>query len=85
MHDTSKCFIKKNGKYKEITYKELKKLRETDPIYRERCFLLLHGMLLEVTEKDFKEPFRPVLIHPILSYIYPYMIPSVLHISTVCR
>jgi len=55
MKDTAKCFLLANGKYIETTYAEIKKRRETDEAFRKRKFILLHGMLLEVTETDYME------------------------------
>ena len=50
-----KVFILVNDNYKEITYIELQKLEQTDKSYAEKFFLPLHGMLMEVTEEDYKE------------------------------
>ena len=41
----SKCFIKTDNGYKEITYEELLHREEADPSYKARKFLPLHGMI----------------------------------------
>lgn len=43
-------FILENGGYTEITYEELRHREETDASYRDKLYLPLHGMLMEVTE-----------------------------------
>lgn len=53
-----KVFILVNDNYKEITYIELQKLEQTDKSYAEKFFLPLHGMLMEVTEEDYKEYYK---------------------------
>ena len=53
-----KVFILENGKYKEITYSELQELEQSDKSYAEKFFLPLHGMLMEVTEEDYKEYYK---------------------------
>ena len=40
-----KVFILENGLYKEITYSELKQLKQADKSYMDKFFLPLHGML----------------------------------------
>ena len=44
----SKCFIKTDNGYEEITYAELLRREEADSSYKGRRFLPLHGMLMEV-------------------------------------
>ena len=53
-----KVFILENGNYKEITYSELQELEETDKVYADKLFLPLHGMLMEVTEEDYKAYYK---------------------------
>ena len=43
-----KVFILENVGYTEISYEELCRLEEIDAAYREKLFLPLHGMLMEV-------------------------------------
>ena len=50
----SKCFIKTDNGYKEITYEELLHREEADPSYKARKFLPLHGMLMEVTPEEYQ-------------------------------
>ena len=49
-----KVFIKENDKYIEITYAQFSK----DQYYENRLFILLYGMLLEVTKTDYDEYYR---------------------------
>ena len=49
----SLCFILTPDSYKEITYSELCQRQDNDITYQDKKFLLLHGMLLEVTEADY--------------------------------
>ena len=53
-----KVFVLENGNYKEITYSELKTLEQTDKNYENKYFLPLHGMLMEVTEKEYKAYYK---------------------------
>ncbi len=55
MNESTKCFIIEKGSYVEITYKELKILSEEKQSYRDKMFLHLHGMLMEVSEKDYRD------------------------------
>lgn len=54
----SKCFIKNNGQYEEITYQELLQRCEADEAYRLRKFIPLYGMLLEVTPEEYIQFYR---------------------------
>ena len=58
MKDNTKCFILTINGYEEITYKTLTKLREDDLSYQNRKFISLHGMLMEVSEADYKVFYR---------------------------
>ena len=58
MNDNSKCFIVTPSGYEEITLAELKLRRETDPIYTDKRFIALHGMLMEVRESDYREFYK---------------------------
>lgn len=53
-----KVFVLENGNYKEITYSELKTLEQTDKNYENKYFLPLHGMLMEVTEEEYKAYYK---------------------------
>ena len=53
-----KVFVLENGNYKEITYSELKTLEQTDKDYANKYFLPLHGMLMEVTEEEYKAYYK---------------------------
>lgn len=54
----SKCFIKTNNGYEEITYEELLRREEADPSYKGRRFLPLHGMLMEVTPEQYRDFYK---------------------------
>ena len=49
-----KVFILENGNYKEISYEDHRKLQTTDKKYVDKLFLLLHGILMEVTEETYR-------------------------------
>lgn len=53
-----KVFVLENGNYKEITYNELKTLEQADKDYANKYFLPLHGMLMEVTEEEYKAYYK---------------------------
>ena len=53
MKGTVRCFIRIHGQYKEISYEELLKRKEADASYRDKRFIPLHGMLLEVPPEDY--------------------------------
>ena len=46
-----KVFILEDGKYIEMPYEEFNRRRQEDESCREKRFLSLHGMLMEVTEE----------------------------------
>ncbi len=52
-HDPKKVFIKAKDGYLELTYEEYCSQCEGAPPYQNRRFLFLHGMLMEVSEKDY--------------------------------
>ena len=54
----SKCFIKTDNGYKEITYEELLHREEADPSYKAWKFLPLHGMLMEVTPEEYQAFYK---------------------------
>ena len=53
-----KVFVLENGNYQEITYNELKTLEQADKEYANKYFLPLHGMLMEVTEEEYKAYYK---------------------------
>lgn len=54
-----KVFILSNGKYAEISYEELCRLTKEDKsTYTDKLFIPLHGMLLEVTERAYKDFYK---------------------------
>ena len=58
MRGTDRCFVRIHGQYKEISYEELLKRKEADASYREKQFIPLHGMLLEVPPEDYAAFYR---------------------------
>ena len=53
--DPKRVYILENGSYAEITHEQLCQIRSTDEEYKKKHrFLRLHGVLMEVTEKDYK-------------------------------
>lgn len=53
-----KVFVLENGNYQEITYNELKTLEQADKEYANKYFLPLHGMLMEVTEDEYRSYYK---------------------------
>lgn len=53
-----KVFVIEEGNYAELTYEEYLSRCEQNPEYQDKLFLPLHGMLMEVTESDFKEFYQ---------------------------
>ncbi len=53
-----KVFILKNNEYIEITYEELCHREENDPSYKDKLFLPLYGMIMEVTESTYIEFYK---------------------------
>lgn len=54
----NKCFVISDGGYEEITYAELCRRREQDKSYESKRFIPLHGMLMEVTPKQYQEFYK---------------------------
>ena len=58
-HTPKKVFILEGNNYKEITYEELCRLTESEnALYADKLFLPLHGMLMEVTKKDYDDFYK---------------------------
>ena len=53
-----KVFILENGEYVEISYEELCRREENDPSYKDKLFLPLYGMIMEVTESTYIEFYK---------------------------
>ena len=53
-----KVFIKINNEYREISLEEHEFRKENDAGYREKKFVGLHGMIMEVSEKEYIEFYR---------------------------
>lgn len=61
MKDNAKCFIKiGKGIYEEITYEELEKRRKIVNSYNEKKFIYIHGMLLEVSKKEYEDYYTEI-------------------------
>ena len=53
-----KVFILHNGEYQEIPLEEHLDRRETDEEYQKKRFIALHGMIMEVSIKDYIAFYR---------------------------
>ena len=53
-----KVFILENGRYTEISYSEFISRKESDEHYKDKLFLPMHGMLMEVTKETYNEYYR---------------------------
>lgn len=53
-----KVFVLENGNYQEITYQEHCQNRQSDESYKNRFFIPLQGMLLEVSREVYAEFYR---------------------------
>ena len=58
MYIPTKVFILELNNYKEISYEEFCLYKETDISYKEKWFISLHGMLMEVSKKDYINFYR---------------------------
>ena len=53
-----RVFILEEGKYIEMSYEEFNCRKQEDESYREKRFLSLHGMLMEVTEEEYVSYYK---------------------------
>ena len=53
-----KVFVLENEKYLEITYEELCLREKNDDSYKNKLFLPMYGILMEVTKKDYSEYYQ---------------------------
>lgn len=53
-----KVFILEDGEYIEISYEEFCQRKKADTAYKDKLFIVLHGMLMEVTAKDYLDFYR---------------------------
>lgn len=53
-----KVFVLENGNYKELSYEDFCLLKEKDISYSDKLFLPLHGMLMEVSPKDYTDFYK---------------------------
>ncbi len=58
MKDNTRCFILAPDGYEEISYAELARRRMQDSTYTRRRFIPLHGMLMEVSEAEYRRFYR---------------------------
>ena len=54
----AKCFLFSPDGYEEITYSELCRRWNTDETYKNKKFIPLHGMLMEVTPEQYIDFYR---------------------------
>ncbi|MCM1172708.1 MAG: hypothetical protein NC393_11380 [Clostridium sp.] len=54
----NKCFIFSADGYEEITYTELCRRQEKDDKYKTKWLIPLHGMLMEVTQEQYREFYK---------------------------
>ena len=54
----AKCFVLSQDGYEEITYSELCRRRDTDETYKNKKFIPLHGMLMEVMPEQYIDFYR---------------------------
>lgn len=52
------CFIRTESGYEQITYAELCKRRNTNEEYKSKKFFPFHGMLMEVSPKDYTDFYK---------------------------
>ena len=57
-HAPKSVFTMENGKYIEISYEELCNRAESDDAYKNKRFLPLYGMLMEVEENEYKQFYK---------------------------
>lgn len=57
-HAPKKVFILEDGEYIEISYEEFCRHEEADTTYKDKLFILLHGMLMEVTANDYLDFYK---------------------------
>ena len=50
-----KVFVLENGEYIEISYEELCRREEIDPSYKDKLFVPMHGMIMEVTRAQYDD------------------------------
>ena len=53
-----KVFILEDSKYIEMSYEEFNRRKQEDESYREKRFLSLHGVLMEVAEEDYLSYYK---------------------------
>lgn len=58
--NNSKCFIKSENGFEEITYRELLYRLDANPIYAEKKFIPQHGMLMEVTCEEYAAFYKEI-------------------------
>lgn len=57
-HIPKKVFILEDSKYIETTYEEFNRRKQADESYREKRFLSMHGMLMEVTKEEYLSYYK---------------------------
>jgi len=57
-YEPRKVFVLENGNYKELTYQEFCRYREWNISYKDKHFIPVHGMILEVDKETYAEFYR---------------------------
>lgn len=57
-HTPKAVFVMENSGYKEITYDKFLALKNENKEFQQRRFISLHGVLMEVSEEDYREYYR---------------------------
>ncbi|MCM1307331.1 MAG: sigma-70 family RNA polymerase sigma factor [Butyrivibrio sp.] len=57
-YEPKKVFVLEDGVYIELSYQEFYTRVQSSEGYSDKLFIPLHGMLMEVTEEDYREFYR---------------------------
>lgn len=61
MNDNAKCFVKiSKGIFEEISYSELEKRRKKINTYKNKKFIYIHGMLMEVSRQEYTDYYQEI-------------------------
>lgn len=55
-----RVFVIEDGEYIELPYEEFSARQGLVPAYSEKHFLPLHGMLMEVSEDDYRDFYKSI-------------------------
>ncbi len=59
-YEPIKVFVIEDGRYKEITYEEFLEYYNADEWYKNKYFIPIQGMLLEVSERDYTWHYKVI-------------------------